>query len=56
MVKTESTPPKMRNKKKVSTFTVNQHNFGSPSYSHQRRKSNKGNPDKKQSSHFLQIT
>ena len=42
----ESIPPKMRNKKKVSTFTtIIQHSSGSPSYSNQRRKRNKRNPD-----------
>ena len=43
-------PPKIRNKTKVSTFTtIIQHNFGSPSYSNQRRKRNKKNPDWKRS-------
>ena len=50
MVKTESIPPKIRNKKRVSTFTtIIQHNFESPSYSNQRRKRNKRKPDQKRS-------
>ena len=36
--KTESIPPKLRNKTRVSTFTIIQHSFGSPSYSNHRRK------------------
>ena len=41
-------PPKIRNKTKVSTFTtIIQHSSGSPSYSNQRRKRNKRNPDQK---------
>ena len=43
MVKTESIPSKIRNKARVSNFTTTiQHSFGSPSYSNQRRKRNKG--------------
>ena len=38
----------MRNKTRVSTFTtIIQHSSGSPSYSNQRRKRNKRNPDQK---------
>ena len=48
--KIESIPPKIRNKTRVSTFTTTiQHNSGSPSYSNQRRKRNKKNPDWKRS-------
>ena len=44
--KTESIPPKIRNKTWASTFTtIIQHSSGSPSYSNQRRKRNKRNPD-----------
>ena len=33
----------------MSTFTtITQHSFGSPTYSHQRRKRNKRNPDRKE--------
>ena len=39
MVKTESIPPKIRNKTRVSTSTtIIQHSSGSPRYSNQRRK------------------
>ena len=42
MVKTDSIPPKIRNKTRVSTFsTIIQHSFGRPSYSNQRRKRSK---------------
>ena len=38
----ESIPPKIRNKTRVSTFTIIiQHSSGSPTYSNQRRKRNK---------------
>ena len=48
--KTESIPPKIRNKTRVSTLTtVIQHNSGSSSYSTQRRKRNKMNADQKRS-------
>ena len=48
--KMESIPPKIRNKTRVSTFVINiQHSSGSPSYSSQRRKRNKKNPDQKRS-------
>ena len=44
--KNESIPPKIRNKIRVSTFiTITQQSSGSPSYSNQRRKINKRNPD-----------
>ena len=44
--KNESIPPKIRNKTRVSNFTtIIQHSSGSPSYTNQRRKRNKGNPD-----------
>ena len=50
MMKTESIPPKIRNKTRVSTFlTIIQHSSGSPSYSNQRRKRNKRKPDQKRS-------
>jgi len=43
MVKTESIPPKIRNKTRVSTFTIIiQHSSGSCSYSSQRKKRVKG--------------
>ena len=43
-------PPKIRNKTKVSTFTtIIQRSSESPSYSNQRRKRNKRNPDQKRS-------
>ena len=42
--------PKIRNKKRVPTFTtIIQHSSESPSYSNQRRKRNKRNPDQKRS-------
>ena len=41
MGKTESIPPKIRNKTRVSTFTtIIQHSFGGASHGNQRRKSN----------------
>ena len=53
---TESVPPKIRNKTRVSIFTtVNQYSFGSPSYSNQRRKRNKRNPDQKRISKALTV-
>ena len=43
--KTESIPPNISNKTRVSTFTtLIQHSSGSPNYSNQRRKRNKSNP------------
>ena len=45
MVKTESIPPNVRNKTRVSIFaTIIQHSSGIPSCSNQRRKRNKRNP------------
>ena len=56
MVKTESIPPKIRNKTRVCTFTtIIQHSSGSPSYSHQRRERNKRNPDHKGRSKALTV-
>ena len=50
VVKAERIPPKIRNKTRVSTFTtIIQHSSGSPSYSSQRRKRKKKNPDQKRS-------
>ena len=46
--KLKGIPPKIRNKTRGSTFTTIQHSFGSPSYSNQRRKRNKRNPDGKE--------
>ena len=44
--KLKAIPLKTRNKTRVSTFTtITQHSSGSPSYSNQRRKRNKRNPD-----------
>ena len=56
--KIESIPPKIRNKTRVSTFTIIiQHSSGSPTYSNQRRKRNNRNPDQKRSkTHCLQMT
>ena len=46
--KTESIPPKIRNKTRVSTFTtIIQHSSGISRYSNQRRKINKINSDQK---------
>ena len=43
--------PNIRNKTRVSTFTtIIQQSSGSPSYSNQRRKRNKRNPDQKRRS------
>ena len=48
--------PKIRNKTRVSLFTtINQHSSGSPSYSNQRRKRNKRNPDQKRRSTVLTV-
>ena len=42
--------PKIRNKTRVPTFPATiQHSSGSPSYSNQRRKRNKRNPDRQRS-------
>ena len=52
--KTESIPPKIRNKTRVSTFTtIIQHSCGSPSYSNQRKKRSKRHPDRKRRSKTL---
>ena len=49
--KLKAFPLKIRNKTKLSTFTIIiQHSFGSPSYSNQRRKRNKRTPDGKRRS------
>ena len=54
--KLKGIPPKIRNKTRVFTFaTIIQHNSGSPSYSNQRRKRNKRNPDWKRRSKFLSV-
>ena len=54
--KTESIPSKIRNKTRVSTVTtINQPSSGSPSYSNQRRKRNKRNPDQKRRSKALTV-
>ena len=48
--KNESIPLNIRNKTRMSTFTtIIQHSSGSPSYSNQRTKRNKRNPDRKRS-------
>ena len=48
--KLKAFPSKIRGKKRVFTFTtIIQHSSGSPSYSNQRRKRNKRNPDQKRS-------
>ena len=52
--KLKAFPPKIRSKTRVSTFTtIIQHSFGSPSYSNNRRKWNKINPDWKRRSKAL---
>ena len=52
--KMKAFPPKIRNKTRVSTFVIIiQHSSGSPSYSSQRRKRNKRNPDRKRRSKTL---
>ena len=54
--KLKGIPPKIRNKTRVFTFaTIIQHNSGSPSYSNQRRKRNKRNPDWKRRSKSLTV-
>ena len=56
MVKTESIPPKIKNKTRLSTFiTIIQHSSGSPSYSNQRKR-NKMNPDWKRRSKALTVS
>ena len=48
--KLKAFPLRSGNKTRVSTFTaIIQHSSGSPSYSNQRRKANKRNPDQKRS-------
>jgi len=46
-------PSKIRSKTRVSTLTIVQHSFGSPSHSNWRRKRNKRNPDPKRRSKVL---
>ena len=54
--KTESIPPEIRNKTRVSTFTtIIQHSFGSVGHSNQRRKRNKRNLDRKRRSKTLTV-
>ena len=54
--KMKAFPPKIRNKTRVSIFTtIIQHSSGSPSYSNQRRKRNKRNPDGKRESKALTV-
>ena len=54
--KLKAFPPKIRNKTRVSIFTtITQHSSGSPSYSNQRRKRNKRNPDWKRRSKALTV-
>ena len=54
IMKTESIPPKNRNKTRVSTnfTTIIQNSSVCPSYSNQRRKRNKRNTDQKRRSKF----
>ena len=48
--------PPLRSGTRVSTFTtIIQHRFGSPSYSNQRRRKNKRNPDQKRRSKALTV-
>ena len=56
--KTESIPPKIKNKTRVFTLTtIIQHSFGSPSYSNQRRETNKRiQTGKEEIKLYLQIT
>ena len=54
--RTESIPPKIRNKTRVSTFTtIIQHSFGSFGHSNQSRKRNKRNPNWKRRSKTLTV-
>ena len=54
--KTESIPLKIRNNTRVSTFTtITQHSSQSPSYSNQKRKINKRNPNQKRRSKALTV-
>ena len=55
-LKALSIAPKIRHKTRVFTFTtIIQQSSGSPSYSNQRRKRNKGNPDQKRRSKLLTV-
>ena len=48
--------PKIRNKTRVLSFPATiQHSSGSPSYSNQRRKRNKRNPDQKRKGKALTV-
>ena len=50
----ENIPPKVRNNTNMSTFTtIIQHSSENPSYSNQRRKRNKRNPNKKRRNNAL---
>ena len=54
--KLKSISSKIRNKTMVPTLTtIIQHSFGNPSYSNQRRKRNKKNPDQKRRSKTLTV-
>ena len=54
--KMKVSPPKIRDKTRVSTYTtIIQHSFGSPSYSNQRLKRNKRNSDWKRRSKALTV-
>ena len=54
--KLKASPPKVKNKARVITFTtIIQHSSGSPSYSNQRRKRNKRNPDQERRSKTLSV-
>ena len=54
--KLKASPPKVKNKARVFTFTtIIQHSSGSPSYSNQRRKRNKRNPDQERRSKTLSV-
>ena len=51
-----SISPTIRNKTRMSTFTtIIQHSFGSLSYSNQRRKINKRNPDQRRRNKTLTV-
>ena len=55
--KTKSFPPKIRNKTRMSTFTISiQHSIGSPSHSNQTRKRNKRNPNWKGGSETVTVS
>ena len=54
--KLKAIPLKTRNKTRVSTFTtIIQHSSGSPSYSNQKRRRNKKNPDQNRRSKALTV-